>query len=388
MTKVKRTVRRATRSTPRSGAKALGLQMVVKMMDLADLIPYGRNPRKRPQQAVDTVAASLKQFGWQQPIVVDTKNVIAAGHTRHAAALQLGWTSAPVVVIPDDQAPAYRLIDNRSAEFTAWDDDLLRAELEALPSLDGLDLEAFDFNSLVPPLPSDGLTDPDDVPADRKTGIRAGDVFTLGDHRLACGDSSRDFVSVFQVDGSGLVLTDPPYGISIVKGGRSRQQSKKPSKPFMGGKVGGPKPFGKVGSLGKDGAGGKIGPALRKGKVGGPGVVKPRSYFPVTNDDRPFDPAWLLTLGKHQIIFGGNHYATKLHDGTAWLVWDKQVADSSTFSGFELLWTSGVGRNRIVSPSVVRNGQRRRSEDRTRRPGTSDAEARRITRADPERLHN
>ena len=105
--------------------------MVVKSMDLASLVPYERNPRKRPKEAVAAVAASLKKFGWQQPIVVDSKNVISVGHTRHAAALSLGWTTAPVVVIPDDQAAAYRLVDNRSGEFTVWDNDLLRAELDS-----------------------------------------------------------------------------------------------------------------------------------------------------------------------------------------------------------------------------------------------------------------
>ena len=82
--------------------------MVVKVLDLASIVPYERNPRKLTKQAVDAVAASLKQFGWKQPIVVDSKSVIVAGHTRHAAALQLGLTTAPVVVIPDDQAAAYR----------------------------------------------------------------------------------------------------------------------------------------------------------------------------------------------------------------------------------------------------------------------------------------
>ena len=136
--------------------------MVVKTVDLVSLVPYERNPRKRPKEAVAAVAASLKKFGWQQPIVVDSKNVIVVGHTRHAAALQLGLTSAPVKVISDDQAAAYRLVDNRSGEFTAWDDDLLRAELDALPSLDGLDLEVFDFDALLPS--RGGLTDPDDIP--------------------------------------------------------------------------------------------------------------------------------------------------------------------------------------------------------------------------------
>ena len=93
------TVRRPTGRKRPSSTKPQQLRMVVKTMDLASLVPYERNPRKRPEAAVDVVAASLKQFGWQQPIVVDSQNVIVVGHTRHAAALQLGLTSAPVKVI-------------------------------------------------------------------------------------------------------------------------------------------------------------------------------------------------------------------------------------------------------------------------------------------------
>ena len=164
--------------------------MVVRSMDLASLVPYERNPRKRPKEAVAAVAESLKKFGWQQPIVVDSKNVISVGHTRHAAALSLGWTTAPVVVIPDDQAAAYCLVDNRSGEFTVWDNDLLRAELDSLPSLDGFDLEAFNFDALLPARV--GFTDPDDIPETPKNPVsRVGDIWTLGKHRLMCGDATK-----------------------------------------------------------------------------------------------------------------------------------------------------------------------------------------------------
>ena len=189
--------------------------MVVKSMDLASLVPYERNPRKRPKEAVAAVAESLKKFGWQQPIVVDSKNVISVGHTRHAAALSLGWTTAPVVVIPDDQAAAYRLVDNRSGEFTVWDNDLLRAELDALPSLDGFDLEVFDFDALLKP--ARGLTDPDDIPETPKNPVaRTGDLWVLGKHRIVCGDSTNHETVERLLDGAepDLMVTDPPYGVN------------------------------------------------------------------------------------------------------------------------------------------------------------------------------
>ncbi len=208
------TVRKRTRRVRQPAANSGQAGMIVRSMDLASLVPYERNPRKRPKEAVAAVAASLKKFGWQQPIVVDSKNVISVGHTRHAAALSLGWTTAPVVVIPDDQAAAYRLVDNRSGEFTVWDNDLLRAELDALPSLDGFDLEVFDFDAL---LPARGLTDPDDIPETPKNPVaRTGDLWVLGKHRIVCGDSTNQETVERLLDGAkpDLMVTDPPYGVN------------------------------------------------------------------------------------------------------------------------------------------------------------------------------
>ena len=209
------TVRKRTRRARQPSATSRQPGMVVKSMDLASLVPYERNPRKRPKEAVAAVAASLKKFGWQQPIVVDSKNVISVGHTRHAAALSLGWTTAPVVVIPDDQAAAYRLVDNRSGEFTVWDNDLLRAELDSLPSLDGFDLEAFNFDALLPARV--GLTDPDDIPEPPKNPVaRTGDLWVLGKHRIVCGDSTNQETVERLLDGAkpDLMVTDPPYGVN------------------------------------------------------------------------------------------------------------------------------------------------------------------------------
>ena len=209
------TVRKRTRRARQPSATTRQPGMVVKSMDLASLVPYERNPRKRPKEAVAAVAASLKKFGWQQPIVVDSKNVISVGHTRHAAALSLGWTTAPVVVIPDDQAAAYRLVDNRSGEFTVWDNDLLRAELDSLPSLEGFDLEAFNFDALLPARV--GLTDPDDIPETPKNPVaRTGDLWVLGKHRIVCGDSTNQETVERLLDGAepDLMVTDPPYGVN------------------------------------------------------------------------------------------------------------------------------------------------------------------------------
>ena len=119
---------------PRAKPKTTPSDLRVTRLPLADLTPYPKNPRHITPAAVNAVAESLAAFGWQQPIVIDPKKVIVAGHTRCLAALQLGWTHAPTVQIAAKHARAYRLADNRSGEFSTWDLDVLGGELAALPT--------------------------------------------------------------------------------------------------------------------------------------------------------------------------------------------------------------------------------------------------------------
>lgn len=112
--------------------------MKIEIKPLSSLTPYARNPRKNAA-AVATIKASLKEYGWQQPIVVDPEHVIIAGHTRYLAALELGWTEAPVHIarnLTPTQVKAYRIMDNRSHERAEWDMDLLALEMEDLKSME------------------------------------------------------------------------------------------------------------------------------------------------------------------------------------------------------------------------------------------------------------
>jgi ParB-like chromosome segregation protein Spo0J len=131
-------------------------------LPLGQIIPYARNPR-RNEKAIATVAASIKEFGWRQPIVVDEAMVVLAGHTRLAAAQQLGLETAPVHVakgLSEAQARAFRIMDNRSGENAEWDNDLLGLELGDLQAADfDLDLTGFtdeELNNLL-----NGLADGD-----------------------------------------------------------------------------------------------------------------------------------------------------------------------------------------------------------------------------------
>lgn len=186
-------------------------------------IPYARNARKISDKAVDKIAASIKEFGWQQPIVVDRDGVIIAGHTRLQAARKLQLTAVPVHVakdLTDGQVKAYRLMDNRSHQETEWDFDLLGPEIADLQAMSvDLALTGFDateIDKLLEPEPVLGLTDEDDAPELADQVIAApGDLWILGNHRLMCGDSVvlTDVERLMAGAKADLVFTDPPYNV-------------------------------------------------------------------------------------------------------------------------------------------------------------------------------
>lgn len=184
--------------------------------------PYENNPRKIPQKAVDAVAASIKEFGFKQPIVVDKAGVIIVGHTRLKAAEKLGLAKVPVIVasdLTDEQARAYRLADNRTGEIAMWDRPILDDELRRI-----LDIDMMDFGFLEPepePEETDDNFDPEEAMDKARSGsegdgaIRRGDIFRLGDHILMCGDSTaaEDVTRLMGGGTADMVLTDPPYNV-------------------------------------------------------------------------------------------------------------------------------------------------------------------------------
>jgi len=161
--------------------------------DINEVIPYARNSRKIPERAIDKVAASIKEFGWRQAIVVDKDFIIICGHTRLLAAKKLGLKQVPVHVadnLTPAQVKAYRLMDNRSHEETYWDLELLGPELEELKGLDfDLELAGFDDREIEDLLADhDSTTGPTvpDVP-EHPVSI-PGDLWLCGPHRVYCGD--------------------------------------------------------------------------------------------------------------------------------------------------------------------------------------------------------
>ena len=150
-----------------------------------------------PEAAVAKVAASIREFGWRQPIVVDSEGVVILGHTRLLAAKRLGAATVPVHVAAElsaAQAKAYRLTDNRSAQETSWDYELLPLEVGELADLDyDLDVLGFDCDELAAIMaqPEGTLHDPDEVvPSPVRARYKLGDLVQLGDHRILCGDAT------------------------------------------------------------------------------------------------------------------------------------------------------------------------------------------------------
>jgi hypothetical protein len=280
------------------------------MRKIEDIKPYARNPRKN-NGAVKAVAHSIEQFGFRQPIVVDSEGVIIAGHTRWKAAQELGLTEVPVHVAADltaIQVKALRLADNKTHELSDWDLELLPLELGELKDLNfDLGLCGFGDKEVEMLLPvKEGLTDPDEIPEVPEPITKRGDLWLLGEHRLLCGDSTceADVQKLMAGKKADMVFTDPPYGISIVK-------------------------------MGKVGGGGMT----HFGKVGGGKWVSANYYRPIQGDDKPFDPRYLLNLANRQIIFGANYFADKLPISSCWIVWDKETG-TNNFADVELLWTS------------------------------------------------
>ncbi len=198
--------------------------MKIEQRNVDEIIPYEANPRKN-DGAVAAVAASIREFGFRQPVVVDEEGVIVVGHTRWKAAQELGLEQVPVHVATElspEQILAYRIADNKTASLSEWDMELLPIELGELKALD-YDVELMGFTTEeVDELLSDGgtvgLTDPDEVPEPPDDPItQAGDLWILGNHRLLCGDSGIEADVDRLLDGATihLVNTDPPYNVKV-----------------------------------------------------------------------------------------------------------------------------------------------------------------------------
>lgn len=311
--------------------------MQIKELELSEIKPYEKNPR-RNDEAVKYVAESIRQFGFKVPVVIDKDNVIVCGHTRYKAAKKLKYKTVPCIMaddLTDEQIKAYRLADNKVSEKAEWDTDLLNFELGELSFTDidmsdfGFDLD-LDFDEEPKEVVDDDFEE--ELPAEPKAKL--GDIYQLGNHRLMCGDSTKkeDIEKLMNGEMADLVLTDPPYGVNIVKSS----------------KVGGDKPFGTTSR-----------PASRA-------IIAATEYMPIKGDDTTETAEKnykiIKEFSENQIIFGGNYFTDFLPPSRCWLVWDKGVPDGAFFAPVELAWVSKDGNAKLYKylwSGLCRQGSRK-----------------------------
>jgi len=195
----------------------------IKTVSVEKLIPYVKNSRTHSDGQVAQIAASIKEFGWTNPILVDGENGVIAGHGRLLAARKLGQKEVPVIELAhmtESQKRAYVIADNQLAMNAGWDTTLLSLELADLKEqgfeMDVLGFDPKELDKLLEPEQVEGLTDEDAVPEtpiEPKTKL--GDIYQLGNHRLMCGDSTSIDAVEKLMDGqkADMVFTDPPYGV-------------------------------------------------------------------------------------------------------------------------------------------------------------------------------
>jgi len=283
----------------------------VERWAIEKLVPYARNARTHSDEQISQLAASIKEWGWTTPVLVDEAGGIIAGHGRTVAAQRLQMTEVPVMVArgwSEAKKRAYVLADNKLAINAGWDNEMLALELGEIGEL-GFDLDLTGFTAeeiaaLMPEQIEPGLTDEDAVPEVPEQPVTVlGDVWILGKHRLMCGDSTSIDAVDKLMDGqkADMVFTDPPYGMNAVS---------------------------------KDG---KVGGSTKNAKA--------KTYRPVLGDEDTSVAKsaceMLISLDISKlIIWGGNYFTDFLPPTPCWLVWDKQRPEGLTFADGEMAWTN------------------------------------------------
>ena len=179
-------------------------------MIIDEIKPYGKNTKKHPDKQIEQIANSIKEFGFNQPLVIDKKGVIIVGHGRYFAALKLGLKEVPAIKVdlPEKKAKAYRLADNKLNE-SDWEMELVIEELKGLDN-ELIELTGFDKDLLIEPDEQDDI-----IPENSPPRATQGQIWALGRHRVMCGDSTKKEDVERLMDGkkADLILTDMPYGI-------------------------------------------------------------------------------------------------------------------------------------------------------------------------------
>ncbi|KVC62690.1 DNA methylase N-4 [Burkholderia ubonensis] len=212
------------------------------------LIPYARNAKQHSDAQVAQIAASIVEFGWGAPLLVDGQNNVIAGHGRLLAARKLGLTEVPVVPmthLTDIQRRALILADNKIGENASWDDELLGLELAELkdagvdPALTGFSADEWDALIAGDEANHGGLTADDAVPEVEEIPMsRAGDIWLLGEHKLLCGDATKteSYRALLGDELADMVFTDPPYNVNYANTAKDKLRGK--NRPILNDNLG------------------------------------------------------------------------------------------------------------------------------------------------------
>ena len=222
------------------------LQIEQRPIDV--LIPYARNAKQHSDAQVAQIAASIREFGWGAPILVDGRNNVIAGHGRLLAARKLGLSEVPVVPLThltDTQRKALILTDNKIGENATWDDELLALELAELQEarfdleLTGFSAEEWDTLINGEESSKEGLTDEDDVPEVTENPIsKSGDIWILGEHKVLCGDATKaeDYKALLGDELVDMTFTDPPYNVNYANTAKDKMRGK--NRPILNDNLG------------------------------------------------------------------------------------------------------------------------------------------------------
>lgn len=268
-----------------------------------------KNARTHDERNINAIKDSLEKFGQRLPIVVQKEGMIVrAGNGRVIAARAMGWTEIAAVVVDEGnvEATAFALADNRSAELAAWDDEALRLALSTLEAedVDALGWDEKELGKLM--AGGTGEVTEDEIPEPpEEPKSKLGDLYALGDHRVLCGDSTKDLPSDWSWD---CIVSDPPYGMDY------------------------------TGTAG----------TAQDGMMN----EQRREVRPVEGDDRDFDPGWMLDATAGDVLlFGGDWFYQSLPPNGSWIVWDKRAsvdADAIPGAPFEVCWSRRRQARRFI----------------------------------------
>lgn len=316
------------------------MEIIYKKVD--ELIPYVNNARTHSKEQVNQICSSINEYGFTNPILIDEKGMIIAGHGRLMASKQLGLEQVPCIELKgltEAQKKAYVIADNKMALNAGWDEELLKLELENLKELDfDLDLTGFDTSELDAILDSELEEQEiieDEVPeVPEEPKAKLGDIYQLGSHFLMCGDSTNidDIKRLLNGNKINMVYSDAPYGISVVGNNNT---------------------------------------------VGGGGITNPGVYKKIKGDDTTdtakdfYNNCVNIGIDKF-ILWGGNYFTDFLPFSPSWLIWDKRVdMNSNNFADGEMAWCSFKTPVRIYHQlwnGMIREGEHEDRVHPTQKP--------------------